>query len=187
MNEVEPIRDEEYIDIFEDYFKSKNERDYVLFMSGIYLGRRVGDLLTLRVMNVKNQDSIYFKEEKTGKMIKIKINPELKKIYKKYTQGKGGHEFLFKSRNGKNKPITRVRAWQILNEAAEAIVYEERIGCHTMRKTFGHWLFNNGVPIEVIQDLFNHTSLEVTKRYIGINQDSKDAAISGLSFNKRRR
>ena len=186
MNTVDPIRDEEYLEDFKEYFKA-NESNYVLFMSGIYLGRRVGDLLSLKVRHVKNQDYIYFREEKTGKEAKVKINPELKRIYKKYIQGKKGYEYLFKSREGDNKPITRVRAWQILNEAAKEIVYDERIGCHSLRKTFGYWLDKNGVSPALIQDLFNHSSIDVTKRYIGINQDSKDEAISGLSFGKKKR
>ena len=57
MNTVDPIRDEEYLEDFKEYFKA-NERNYVLFMSGIYLGRRVGDLLSLKVRHVKNQDYI---------------------------------------------------------------------------------------------------------------------------------
>lgn len=186
MNTVDPIRDEEYLEDFKEYFK-QNERNYVLFMSGIYLGRRVGDLLNLKVRNVKNQDYIYFREKKTGKEAKVKINPELKRIYKKYTQNKKGYEYLFKSREGENKPITRVRAWQILQEASREIVYDEKIGCHSLRKTFGYWLDQNGVSPVLIQELFNHSSIDVTKRYIGINQDSKDKAISGLSFGKNRR
>lgn len=185
MNTVDPIRDEEYLEDFKDYFKS-NERNYVLFMSGIYLGRRIGDLLTLKVRHVRNKDYLYFREEKTNKETKIAINPDLKKIYKKYTKGKKGHEYLFKSREGENKPISRVRAYQILNEAAKEIVYDEKIGCHTLRKTFGYWMDRNGVSIMVIKDLFNHSDVNITKRYIGINQDSKDEAINGLHFQKRR-
>ena len=96
MNTVDPIRDEEYLEDFKEYFKA-NERNYVLFMSGIYLGRRVGDLLSLKVRHVKNQDYIYFREEKTGKEAKVKINPELKRIYKKYIQGKKDMSIFLKA------------------------------------------------------------------------------------------
>lgn len=185
MNTVDPIRDEDYLEDFKDYFKA-NDRNYVLFMSGIYLGRRIGDLLKLKVRQVKNQDYIYFREQKTGKEAKVKISPELKRIYKKYVQGKKGHEYLFKSREGENKPITRERAYQILKEAANEIVYAEKIGCHTLRKTFGYWMHENGVSIMVIKDMLNHSDIETTKRYIGINQDTKDEAINGLVFGRKR-
>lgn len=185
MNTVDPIRDEEYLEDFKDYFKA-NDRNYVLFMSGIYLGRRIGDLLKLKVRHVKDKEYIYFREEKTNKEVKVVINQELKRIYRKYVQGKKGHEYLFKSREGENKPITRQQAWNILNKAAKDIVYDEKIGCHTLRKTFGYWLDKNGVSIMIIKDLFNHSSVEITKRYIGINQDTKDTAIKELSFKNKR-
>jgi hypothetical protein len=33
-----------------------------------------------------------------------------------------------------------------------------------------------GVSLAVIMDIYNHTSFAVTKRYLGISQDDKDAA-----------
>ena len=38
MNTVEPIRDINTVMDIADYLKSKNERDYVMFMFGIYTG-----------------------------------------------------------------------------------------------------------------------------------------------------
>ena len=40
MNTVEPIRDMDLVMDLADYLKSNNERDYVLFMFGIYTGLR---------------------------------------------------------------------------------------------------------------------------------------------------
>ena len=82
MNTVEPIRDFSMILDIADYLKSKNKRDYVLFMTGIYLGRRVTDMLSFKVRDVKNKSYIYFREGKTNKESRIAINDELKKIYK---------------------------------------------------------------------------------------------------------
>ena len=67
MNTVEPIRDFSMILDIADYLKSKNKRDYVLFMTGIYLGRRVTDMLSFKVRDVKNKSYIYFREGKTNK------------------------------------------------------------------------------------------------------------------------
>ena len=48
-----PIKDIEKLKDIRDYLKSKNERDYVLFMLGIMTGYRAGDLVTLKVRDVK--------------------------------------------------------------------------------------------------------------------------------------
>ena len=82
MNTVEPIREYDLILDIADYLKDKRERDYVLFMTGIYLGRRISDILPFRVRDIKDREHIYIAEEKTGKEIKIAINQELQAIYR---------------------------------------------------------------------------------------------------------
>ena len=187
MNTVEPIRDFSMILDIADYLKSKNKRDYVLFMTGIYLGRRITDMLSFKVRDVKNKSYIYFREGKTNKESRIAINDELKKIYKEYTKEMNDYEYLFKSRQGKNRPITRQRVWQILNNVANYFEYKENIGCHTLRKTFGYWLYQESKDAVAIKDLLNHSDISVTKRYIGVTQDSKDSLVKGLSFNSKKR
>lgn len=182
MNTVEPIRDKQVIKDISDYLKIKNERDYVLFMTGIYLGRRITDMLSFKVRDVRNKNYVYFREGKTNKEIRIPIHQELKKIYKEYIKNKKDYEYLFQSRQGKHKPISRQRVWQILNEAAEFFEYRENIGCHTLRKTFGYWLYKDTKDAVSIKELLNHSDISVTKRYIGITQDTKDGLVRGLSF-----
>ncbi|MGL4761868.1 MAG: tyrosine-type recombinase/integrase [Sarcina sp.] len=182
MNTVEPIRDMTMIRDIADYLKDKSERDYVLFMTGIYLGRRITDMLSFKVRDVRNKNYIYFREGKTSKEARIAINDDLRRIYKEYTKGMKDYEYLFKSRQGKNKHISRQRVWQILNEAAEYFEYRENIGCHTLRKTFGYWLYKETKDAVAIKDLLNHSDISITKRYIGITQDSKDSIVRGLSF-----
>ena len=46
-------------------------------------------------------------------------------------------EYVFKSREGENKPITRQQVLNILKEAAEAVGIKENVGTHTLRKTWG--------------------------------------------------
>lgn len=187
MNTVEPIRDYNIILDIADYLKAKSERNYVLFMTGIYLGRRISDMLELRVRDIRNKDYIYIREDKTHKEARIAINDDLKKIFKEYIAEKKDYEYLFKSRQGKNKPITRQRVWQILNEAADYFEYKDSIGCHTLRKTFGYWLYKETKDVVAIKDLLNHSDISVTKRYIGVTQDSKDSLVKGLSFKSGRR
>lgn len=48
-----PIKDIEQLKDIRDYLKAKNERDYVLFMLGIMTGYRAGDLVSLKVRDIK--------------------------------------------------------------------------------------------------------------------------------------
>lgn len=186
MNTVEPIRDKELILDFSDYLKEKSMRDYVLFNFGIYSGLRISDILPLKVRDVKSADFIIVTEKKTGKTKRLKINDDLKEIIRKYIIGKRDYEYLFPRARGKAVPISRQRVWQILNQAADEFEYKERIGCHSLRKTFGYWIYQETHDAATIQDIFNQSNINVTKRYIGVNQDSKDKLINGLSFKTKR-
>ena len=186
MNTVEPIRDIKLILDIADYLKEKNERDYVLFMFGIYSGLRISDILPLRVRDIKNKDYIYIREKKTGKEKRFPINVELKGILKDYIKGKKDYELLFhKSRGGgRTTPISRQRVWKILNDAASHFGYTDNIGCHTLRKTFGYLLYQQTHDAVAIQEILNHSDISITKRYIGVNQDSKDKIMRSLSLKR---
>jgi integrase len=184
MNTVEPIRDIDTVNDIADELKAQNERDYVLFMAGIYSGSRISDLLKLRVKDVRNKERIYVREEKTGKERVYPINNHLKKIFKEYIQSMEDWQYLFPSRKGSNKPITRIRAYGILNTAAAKFGLEH-IGTHTLRKTFGyHFHLTYPKKTAELQKILNHSSERVTLIYIGIEQEETDKLIKGLSFKR---
>src|SRR5699024_6521598 len=111
----------------------------LLFVTGINSGLRISDILKLRVLDTKRP---YFSlvEMKTGKVKRIEITPGLQRELKEYASDMEDHEYLFKSREGINKPIGRSMAYKILRDAA-AHVNLENIGTHTLRKTFGHHFY----------------------------------------------
>ena len=84
-------------------------------------------------------------------------------------------DYIFKSRQGKNRPITRVRAYDILREAAQHCDLTE-IGTHTLRKTFGYLVYQNDKDVALLQDIFNHSAPYITLKYIGVNQDAIEEA-----------
>ena len=184
VNTVEPIRDMDLIFDMMDFLKGQNVRDYVLFMFGIYTGLRISDILKLRVRDVKEKDAVYMREKKTGKEKRFAINDELKPVIVDFIKGRRDFEYLFKSPNFPNKPISRQQAYNILNAAAGAVGIKDNIGTHTLRKTFGYHMHQQGVSLATLKEIFNHSSEAVTARYIGINQDIQDMSIKGLSYHK---
>ena len=137
MNTVEPIRDINTVMDIADYLKSKNERDYVMFMFGIYTGLRISDILKFRVRDVKGKDAIYLREKKTGKEKRFPLNAELKPIIEDYISDKKDYEYLFKSCRSGNKAISRQQAYKILSVAGRKFNID-KVGTHTLRKTFGY-------------------------------------------------
>ena len=183
MNTVEPIRDIGTVNDIADYLREKSERNYIMFMIGIYSGLRISDILKLRVRDVRNRDRIMIREKKTGKERRFPVNKALKKDLDKYVEEMHDYEYLIKSRKDRNKPITRQQAWTILQTAGEKFGVQ-KIGTHTMRKTFGYHMYQQTHDIVAIQKILNHATQEYTLRYIGVTQDTLDTAINNLSFDR---
>ena len=182
MELVEPIRDKKQIDALKKYLRGQNIRDYLLFVLGINSGLRISDLLTLTVEDVQGQERIRLREKKTGKAKDFPLSETCKKAIQEYLKTTGVKEgYLFASRKG-NKPITRVQAYRILNEAAQYVGIKEAVGTHTLRKTFGFHAYQNGVDITRIQKLLNHSAPSVTLAYIGITKQELDNVYISLNL-----
>ncbi|MDM8127021.1 site-specific integrase [Paraclostridium benzoelyticum] len=191
MNYVEPIRDSEILSNMCLYLKENNDRNYVMFLLGIYTGLRISDILKLRVKDVidltnkkdkrRIKKQIILREQKTSKQKIIKINPILKEPLEEYVQDKEMYEYLIKSRQGFNKPISRKRAYEILKDLGE-IFDVESLGCHSMRKTFGYHYYKQTKDIALLQKIFNHSSPAITLAYIGIDQDRMNKAYTTFRY-----
>lgn len=181
MNVVQPIRDRKQLETLKIYLSGKNKRDYLLLMVGISSALRISDILKLQVKDVwtkkKPKEFIEVKEKKTGKYKRFPITKNLNKAIKEYMNEfptKEVNDFLFTSRKGVNKPISRQYAVLMLNEACDMIGIKERFGTHGMRKTFAYHLFRKGVSLDYISIVLNHNSIADTKRYIGVLQEELD-------------
>lgn len=173
MNSVDPIRDTNDIINFIDYLREKNERDYILALTGFYSGYRISDVLSLKVKDFRGRDFFYFREKKTNKQTKLQINPILKKAANEYIDYNDlkDNEFMFKSQKGYNKPITRQRAYTILSAAAKAVGLQGYFGTHSLRKTMGYHYYQQTKDVVTLKMIFNHSSVDVTLLYIGVTQD----------------
>ncbi len=170
MQTVEPIRNKNDIEQIKLLLKARKERDYLLFVMGINCGLRISDLLKLRVKDVKNKQAIIIIEQKTGKTRKIPIRETLKYMLENYIYNKKDEHWLFKSQKG-NKPISRIQAYRIIRKVCAKVGLTENFGTHTLRKTFGYHFYQMTKDVALLQNIFNHSSPNITLRYIGINQD----------------
>lgn len=187
MEFVQPIRNLKQIETIKKLLKQQNLRDYCLFVLGINSGLRISDLLKLKILDVieknKVKDRIRLREIKTGKYKDFPLSDNTKSAIKEYlkTRDYKENEPLFLSRKNKGF-LMRNQAYKIINDVAKSVGIKEKIGTHTLRKTFGYHAYNNGYDIALIQKLFNHSSPSVTLRYIGITQDEMDDVYLSLDL-----
>lgn len=191
MNTVEPIRDLKKIDAVKKYLLGCDKiRDYTLFVVGINTGLRVSDLLSLKWSDVltekkKFKNHIYIREEKTGKEKRFPINISALNALKMLFNSLDNlsiDEYIFLSRQGDKKAISRFAAWRSIKAACAAVGVVGNIGTHTLRKTWGYWAWKKGIPLPIIMEVLNHSSIAVTKRYLGITQDEINKAYMELNL-----
>jgi len=177
---VDPIRNKEDIKKFKN--AAKRKRDRVMIELGFNSGLRIGDILKLKVKDVKDNHHITINEEKTTKNRKIKLNPKVKELIEEYIEEEelSGEDYLFQSRKGDNKPISKTQAYRIIKEIGDKLGLDIRIGTHTLRKTFGYFHYRRFKDIAQLQTIFNHSTPRQTLDYIGVTQEEIDKSIQEM-------
>nr|WP_090841058.1 site-specific integrase [Alkalicoccus daliensis] len=177
---VAPIKNKEKIEKMKKVLAASSQRNYFLFILGLNSGLRVSELLELRVKDVRGKRSVERLERKTGKVKYFPLNKETRENINNYISGMLDTDFLFTSRKT-GKPLHRDRAYKILKEAAEEAGISE-FGTHTLRKTFGYHFYLKHEDAAILQKLFNHSSVSVTLKYIGISQEEIEAGLEDFSL-----
>lgn len=207
-SEVYPFTTEEEIKAMIDVFNKRIDeaetdtqkqiscRNKMMFLIGINIGIRASDLTSLRYSFFINNDGTFKdfytlqpkKTRKTGKFVKLYFNQVVKKAITDYIKEypvEDMDEYLFKSRKG-NSSITEHALWDILNKAAIEAGIEKNIGSHSLRKTFGRFVFHNAEDknkaLVILQTIFNHSSPAVTSRYIGLTDDEVSNVFNSLDL-----
>lgn len=188
MATSEPLRTKEDIQKIKNYFLENNRfRDYALFVLGLNTALRIGDLLNLTWGNIWDFEEehlleyVVVIEQKTKKRNRIILNISIQKallLLYDNLPSVSPDDYIFKSGHGQNRPIHRSRAYTIIREAAQVNHINGIICCHSMRKTFGYHAWKNGFPPALIMDIYNHSSIEITKKYLSISQDDRDSIFS---------
>ena len=123
----------------------------------------------------RNKNVIEFTPEKSKKiaLARLDLLNQLKEFRRKSDNKlQADYDYLFKGRNGENKPISRVMAYMIINQACKKAQITDNVGTHTLRKTFGYHHYQTFHDVAILQYLLNHSSPSITLRYIGITQDN---------------
>lgn len=206
-SEVYPFVSEEEIKAMVDVFNKRIDeapdddklwiasRNKMLFLIGINLGIRASDLCGLKYNFFMNDDRSFKdfyslkpkKTKKTNKFVKLYFNQTVKKVIENYVSDypiESLDEYLFKSRKG--GAITEKTLWKIIVDAAKDAGLEGNYGSHSLRKTFGRFVWHNAEDknksLVILQTIFNHSSPAITSRYIGLTDDEMSDVFNGLNL-----
>lgn len=126
--------------------------------------------------------SVY--EKKTGKISRLAFNQHVLQALEEYRNSRNPQpqDYIFSKMNDPSHPLCRSQAYRIVKKAAEATLNEPHISCHSLRKTFGYHAWKQGISPVLIMDVYNHSSFVITRRYLGIDQDDRDALFKEMDF-----
>lgn len=171
VENVQPIRTKEqhtqFIEALRMASPKTEDRNVLLYLLGISTGLRIGDLVKLRIEDVKGRSSVKLYEGKTKKPRTVYLDSIMPEIAD-YLEGKGDTGYVFASAKGGH--ITTTQAYRALAKAADLLGWDW-IGTHTLRKTYGYQYYKVYNNIVDLCEIFNHSSQAVTRRYIGLREE----------------
>ena len=169
--------------------KDGNYKMSLLIAIGCFTGLRISDILALRWNQILNVDEFTVIEKKTGKQRTLRLNPQLRKhIQECYEHIKpiGIKAPILVSQKG------TIYTVQAINRILKDIKKKYRLkiknfSCHSLRKTFGRQVYNmnsenSELALIKLMELFNHSNVAITKRYLGLRQEEILETYDVLSF-----
>ncbi len=169
--------------------KDGNYNISLLIALGCFTGLRISDILSLRWKQILNTSEFTITEKKTGKQRTIRLNLQLQQHIRdcyRHIKPIGINAPILVSQKGTVYSIQRINI--ILKELKKK--YKLHIGnfsCHSLRKTFGRQVYNmnsenSELALVKLMELFNHSSVAITKRYLGLRQEELLNTYDCLSF-----
>ena len=169
--------------------KDGNYKISLLIAIGCFTGLRISDILSLRWKQILNVSEFTITEKKTGKRRTIRLNPELQRHISdcyEHIQPIGVESPILVSQKGTTFSVQRINI--ILKELKQKYRLKiNHFSCHSLRKTFGRQVYNmnsdnSELALVKLMELFNHSSVSITKRYLGLRQEEILETYDCLTF-----
>jgi integrase len=200
------VRKQEFVDpiqSLEDYQKvitylssKKNKRNLCMFVFGSSFGMRITDLINLKWKYILNEDytikdSMWLQESKRKKVREIKFNPLVKKVIGVYIENLKDQDktfwmelnnYIFPSQKGNNTPMLVSNACRMFKTIFKEAEIDPKFNycSHTMRKSTGKMLYDQGYDVWEISKLLGHSSQQETLCYIGVTKQKIGEMYEGL-------
>ena len=169
--------------------KDENYKMSLLIALGCFTGLRISDILALRWEQILSTEEFIIIEKKTGKKRVLRLNSQLQQHIQEcyeHIQPIGLKAPILVSQKGTVFTIQRINV--ILKEIKRKYRLKvKNFSCHSLRKTFGRQVYNmnsenSELALVKLMELFNHSSLAITKRYLGLRQEEILQTYDVLSF-----
>lgn len=180
----------DFISLITRLEKEENYKFCLLVSIGVFTGLRISDLLTLTYSDLLNNETFTLKEMKTKKQRSIKVNKDLKEIVSRIVSKSNItnlNQLIFINKYGTksiDKSYVNVKLKELVKKYR--IKLDGNVSTHTFRKTLGRRVMevNNysNESLVLLMELFGHSSMSITKRYLGIREQEIHNVYDSLTF-----
>ena len=169
--------------------KDGNYKISLLIAIGCFTGLRISDILALRWKQILDVTEFTITERKTGKRRTVRINHELQLHIRdcyEHIKPISMENHILISQKGTVFTVQRINV--ILKELKRKYRLKiKHFSCHSLRKTFGRQVYNMNsdnaeLALVKLMELFNHSSVAITKRYLGLRQEEILETYDCLTF-----
>jgi integrase len=157
--------------LYKGYGNMKPQKEMALMLTVTgNCGLRIGDCVKLTMKSfIKQGDNYYYniKEEKTGKTRSTLIPAQIYNMIIAYAvgQGKQPNDIIFDTK-------IRTLQWNIQKVCEYLGDGYENISTHSFRKHAGMMIYReSGNDIELTRRFLNHSSVNVTQRYLRVDEE----------------
>lgn len=193
MKGARPLNDNEIQKVLGALAGRYASRDRALFLLGVKSGFRISEILSLRLADVfaANEMATHISVRRSNMKGKIEgrtvvLHPQAKvalRIWIDELLSSGGEssDFLFKSRNGSNQPISRSQAFKLLEKSYRAVGLVGILGTRAMRKSFANSVYEKlDHDLVKTQKALGHRNINSTVSYLSFKSEEIDQAILSI-------
>lgn len=178
------------INLVHRLYKDKDYKMSLLIGCGIFFGLRISDILQLCWDMLLDDSSFELIEKKTQKRREVRINKGFQKhIWDCYNALliTDKSEKCFKSRERRVYSIQRINMLLKDIKKKYGIKSVKNFSTHSLRKTFGRHVYeradsNGEMALVMLSELFNHSNIAITKRYLGLRKEEIMGCYDLLDF-----
>ena len=162
-------------------------RNYIILVLGVNTGMRITTLLESIPRDFAGGE-VTLTEHKTGKRMQYRMHDDVYQILKDYIDFYGfkNNEYMFLRKMGSTDDIlTREGVWHFMKKLVEEAGIDYMVACHSLRKSFGRWMYDETHDLLLVQNLLMHNSAEETMRYICLEEQEVERVRGEIGYISR--
>lgn len=152
----------------------QGKRDYAIILLASRMGMRSGDIVKLKMEDIRNRNGIDIIQEKTGNTLHLPLSREVMAAIEDYLSIRppSAANEIFLNVYAPHNPITTGTIRNALKKyivLADIDIGNRKKGPHSLRSSLASSMVNDDIPYETVRKILGHSSNNAIKHYARID------------------